>query len=396
MLRHAITALFFSAAAAAAQDSAGIARVLSEDGLAAAAEQLSGADTPQDRFALGGVLFLRAIEKTLQTRWRHGLQASSRMMMPVLRLPVPDNPSPEPFRPEMIAGIFSTLIDDLAAARAALSGIGDDDQVALILPLREIWFDIDGDGARGTGEGLLQVAGWVLTQRMAAGRSDPVIRFDTADAAWLVAYTHLLSALAEGVLAFDPTDQIIRVQQAARDLDAIAADTNYASGFDMIFGAQVDMAAIAFYALQQQPDAAHTRAARAHLLAMIRNSRLFWTRAEAETDNAAEWIPNARQDSALGVRVPPQTGPTWLAVLQDAEDLLEGRKLIPFWRVRRGAGLNLRRMFEDPAPVDPVGWLQGLAFLPYIEEGERVSPASWREFERMLRGDAALFAVWLN
>lgn len=396
MFRQAIAALILSVSSATAQQGADISRIITENGLAAAADHLAGAETPQDRFALGGVLFLRAIEKTLQTRWRHGLHASSMMMMPVLRLPVTDNPEPEPFRPELIREIFATLIDDLAASRAALSGIGDDDQVELILPLREVWFDIDSDGARDQGEGVLQVAGWVLTQRLAPARSGPIIRFDTADAAWLAAYTHFLSALGEMVLAFDPTEQIIRVQQASQTLEQFAADTNYASGFDMIFGAQVDMAAIAFYALQQQPDPVHTQAARTHLLAMIRQNRLFWARVETETDNAAEWIPNARQDSALGVTVPPDTGPRWLDVLQDAEDLLEGRKLIPFWRVRSGAGINLRRMLEQPAPVDPVAWLHGMAFVPYVEKGERISPANWQEFKRMVRGDAFLFAVWLN
>ncbi len=33
---------------------------------------------------------------------------------------------------------------------------------------------------------------------------DSVIRFDTADVAWLSAYTHFLSAFSETALAFDP------------------------------------------------------------------------------------------------------------------------------------------------------------------------------------------------
>ena len=45
----------------------------------------------------------------------------------------------------------------------------------------------------------------------------PVVRFDTADAAWLSAYAHLVSALAEAVLAYDPTDATARMMAATAE-----------------------------------------------------------------------------------------------------------------------------------------------------------------------------------
>ena len=72
MFRSVIAALFLTAASAAAQDSPRISQQIAKTGLAATAQSLSGASAPSDRFALGGVLFLRAVEKTLQTRWRQG------------------------------------------------------------------------------------------------------------------------------------------------------------------------------------------------------------------------------------------------------------------------------------------------------------------------------------
>jgi len=392
MLRSIVTAvLLFGAAAASAQ---GVSDRIARTGLAATADSLKQPASADDRLALGGVRFLRAIEKTLQTRWRHGMSRTGGFL-PVLRLPVPDNPAPEPFRPELVAGIFATLVDDMTAARAPLDQIGDADDASLTLALGDIWFDVNMNGKHDPQESLMPHFTATLGL-FVAGDTAPTIRFDTADAAWLSAYTHLIAGLGELVLAFDPTDQIRRVMDTGRAMQGFGADTPYASGYDMMLGAEIDMVAMAYFALRQQPDPVRTRAARDHALAMIRDNRRFWERVEAETDNFAEWIPNARQTSALGVTVPPDTGPRWLAVLSDAEDLLEGRKLIPYWRVRSGAGINLMRVLTEPGPVDLAEWVQGVGLLPYIEDGPRISPENWWLFRDMLRGDAALFAIWLN
>jgi len=98
----------------------------------------------------------------------------------------------------------------------------------------------------------------------------------------------------------------------------------------------------------------------------------------------------------MGVDVPPETGATWRAVLDDAEALLEGRKLIPFWRLKSGAGINLKRLMLNPVPVDLAEWLHGVGLLPYAENGERISPENWWLFQDMASGDAMMFAVWLN
>ena len=395
MFKSVIAALFLSAATAAAQDVSHVSTTIAQTGLAATADSLQGATTPDDQMALGAVLFLRGIETALQTRWRHSMTATG-SFVPVLRLPVPPNPNPEPFAPGMVASLFTTLSTNLADARVALETITDTDQASLTLALDDLWFDIDMNGARGPREGMLQIAGASIGMRMPAVGTAPTVRFDTADAAWLAAYTHFLSAVGEVVLAFDPTEQIQRVQDASTAMAALGGGSNYGNAYDMQFGTEIDLAAMAYFSLQQQPDPAHTRAARAHLLGMIRQNRIFWARVDAETDNFAEWIPNARQTSALGITVPPETGATWQAVLADAEDLLEGRKLLPFWRMKTGAGINLKRLLDDPIPVDIVEWLHGIALLRYAENGERVSIENWRLFRSLVRGDAMLFAIWLN
>lgn len=393
MFRSVIAALFLAASSAAAQD-IDVSQSIADTGLAATEARLTASDA-STRFALGGVRFLRAIERTLQTRWRMGINAEY-TELPVLRLPVPPNPNPEGFTPDAIEALFTTLIQDLANAREPLIGITDTDQVDLPVALRDLWFDINMNGTRDTGESVADIAGRLLTGRPVGAAEIPVIRFDTADAAWLAAYTHFLSAFAELVLAFEPTEQIARVIASSKAMDDLAADTPFRNALDMQFGQQIDRVAMIYFALQQQPDPAHTRAARQQLSAMIAQNRTLWTRVAAETDNTGEWIPNDTQQQGLGLTVPPGTGAQWQAVLADAEALLNGTKLIPHWRLREGAGINLKMLLENPVPVDLAEWVHGIGLMPFAEEGERISPDNWFAFERMMRGDAILFVMFLN
>jgi len=198
------------------------------------------------------------------------------------------------------------------------------------------------------------------------------------------------------VLAYPPAEAIRTVMGSTAKLKEIRGDAPPVNAFDYEFADEVDLASMVYFALQQQPDAMHTRSARLHLLEMIRLNRTFWTRVEGENDNDAEWIPNARQTSALGVVLPPEAAETWQALLADAEDLLEGRKLIPYWRLQSAGGINLKKLLDDPVPVNAVEWIQGLGLLPYLERGERVSAFNWRQFQFLMRGDSMLFVLLLN
>ena len=396
MFRYSLAILICTALPAWAQVH-DITDRLRDDGIAPTEAYLAALPDPDptERFALGGVRFLRAIEVTLQTRWRMGFNAA-RTELPVLRLPVPPNPSPEPFDPAAITALFTQMLPDMDAARAPLLTIGDNDAVSLPIRLDEMWFDINMNGTRDEGEGLVNVAGLALTGRgMDADRLPPLV-FDTSDAAWLAAYTHLLAAFSELVLAFDPTEQIARIATSSAEMNALAADTPYVNAMDMQFGQQVDRIAAIYLSLRQPPDGEHTRAAREHLLQMIAQNRVFWSRVAAETDNNGEWIPNDLQQQGLGLEVPAGTGARWLAVLDDAEKLLNGEVLIPYWRLRQGAGLNLQSMFEDPIPVDIAEWVHGVGLMRYAEEGQRLARDNWLDFTRLARGDTMMFVVFLN
>lgn len=389
-----LTSLFLFPLPLAAQD---LSASIAAQGLAATQTRLAALPSPTeaDRFALGGVRFLRALETTFQTRHRTGMDDPTGML-PLLRLNAGAAPDAV-FQPGDVAALFDQAATDMAAARAPLDGLASGPDFSVEIRLADLWFDVNADGTRTPDEDLMQLLGpslmgWRWFDRDPAAPA-PTIRFDRADAAWLSAYTHLLEGVANIVLAYDPTDALTR---AAATRDGMAAlSPPEVSEYDM-FAPGLDALWVILTALDQQPDAARLTAARDHFLSMIAENRSFWTAVETETDDAAEWLPNARQTSALGLTLPPETGTTWRAVLADGEALLQGEKLIPYWRLGEGAGVNLGRMFTEPAPIDIKDWIQGAGALPYLEQGEVVSAENWRSFEAMMGGDAMLMSVWLN
>lgn len=144
------------------------------------------ARSDEDRFALGGIQFLRAIEGSFQTRWAAGLTDRTGML-PLLRLPLEDNPAAPPLDPAVIATIFRDAATQLTTAQASLAAIPDAAEFGLTLNLGDLWFDVNANTTRDPGENLLDIAGpailgWQWTQRDPAVPA-PVIRFDGADAA---------------------------------------------------------------------------------------------------------------------------------------------------------------------------------------------------------------------
>jgi len=76
------------------------------------------------RFALGMTRLLTAVERLSQNLFWYGLRVSA-PDLPVLRLPVPKNPDPEPLTYPQMRALLQPLIDDLAVAADVLSPIKD-------------------------------------------------------------------------------------------------------------------------------------------------------------------------------------------------------------------------------------------------------------------------------
>lgn len=375
--------------------------LIAENGLASAAKQLAAQSdkTASDNFALGAVHFLRGIEKTLQLRWQHNAVLED-IDIPVLRLPVPANPNAKPFKASLITDLFTEVLTDMDSSRAALTAIPNGADVALDLNLADLWFDINMNANRDMGEGILEVGAFTLSGSPDLGDAEGLppmdIRFDTADVAWLTAYTHVVSAAGEMVVAFDPTEAIETVMTSTTKMIELRGDAPQDFGWDMQFGGWVDQFAMSYGALNQKPDATHTRAAHAHLLQMIAQNKLFWAALELETDNVNEWIPNSKQTAALGFEMPAETGMAWQAVLADAEALLNGDLLIDYWRTSPNAGVNVKKLFMDPPVVDIVTWVQGSGLLPYLERGPIITTNSLDQFDDLTGGNIFLFSFLLN
>ncbi|MCU0827620.1 MAG: hypothetical protein MUE52_09490 [Tabrizicola sp.] len=394
-MRTALLSLALLAAPAAAET---LSDEIGRTGLAPVEARLAALENPtnEDLFALAGLRFLGGVEQALQLRWQTGIRADW-SELPILRLPIPENPAARPFEPSDFTALITGLDEDMEAARAALTQLGDK-PFALEVRLPDLWFDINRNGSRDEGEDMASVAGLTLGggRIMAVAVEDPVIRFDTADAAWLSAYSHFLSGFAATALAYDPEPAIKRVMDSTAAIYALWGDTPPPNAMDMMFGRQVDRVAMVLFALSKTPDKTLAADAHAHFLAMIQDNRRFWSQVALETDNDREWVPNDTQVSGLGIMTPPGLGERWQAVLADAEKLLKGEVLIPHWRFGAEAGINLKKAFENPPAVDLVTWIQGEGLLPYAEKGPRMTMDAWNDFERLVSGDALLFAVFLN
>ena len=160
---------------------------------------------------------------------------------------------------------------------------------------------------------------------------------------------------------------------------------------------QIADAVAAIHLVHFQPaDPKRLSLTREHLLAMIDQSRLCWEHALAEKDDDREWIPNANQTSLTPLTVNDERIAAWKRFLDEADAVLRGDKLLPHWRVKDGRGINLKRVFDEPRTFDLVLWAHGAAAVPYLEEGELVTPETARSLSAAFQGRFLAFAVWFQ
>jgi hypothetical protein len=372
---------------------------IARDGLAATEAHLAAMAEPDasELFALGGVRFLRGIERALQTRYRHGLSDRT-LNLPILRLALPDNPAPQPIRPELVTELFVQAAADMRLARAPLASIGDRDAVALVIDPADLWFDINANGTRQAAESAIAFLSLGPPPGGGADAALGEIRFDTADTAWLLAYTHLIAGAAGVVQAWDPTDAIAEVMHSAERFEALSGGQRRAGGWlqSPEFARLTDMVTIVVKALEQPGDAAALTGARDHLLEMVRQNQRFWRLVALEQDDDREWIPNATQSTVLPFDFPPETGKAWLAVLDDAAAVLKGELLIPHWRLGPQAGIDLSLLVADAPALGLAGVVQGADLLPYARRGPLADTAALIAFRRLVGREMPLFVITLN
>lgn len=362
------------------------------------------AQEPNDRearFGLGVTQFLRGVERLGQFLHTHGVEERLRQV-PFLRLPVPPNPNPEPTSYADYRAMLEGLLADLTKAEATLAKIDGD--VKLPVRFGQVRLDLDGDGKGSDEEALWRIYAVMNSQ---IGRQadfdekaqDFRIVFDLGDVYWLRGYCHLLSALIEPQLAydgqrwFDHCGHLLfaKAESPYKFLTEGKTPVENGPNYEMFLDGIAAIHLLNFDL--KEPE--RMESARRHLLAMADLSRKSWDAIVAETDDDAEWLPNPKQHSVTGVGVDDQMIATWRQVTAELDALLDGKKLVPFWR-DPAQGVNLKRVFTEPKPFDLVLWVQGTAAAPYLEKGETTSPETWDRVVRVFRGEFVGFAIWFN
>ncbi len=418
-MKAILTTAVLAASCAAFSTSAGAqtdySALIRDQGLSGAQQALAAKPSPSesDLFALGGVRFLSTVERALQSLYatRIDREMVQKSGLPFLRLPLAPNPDAEPFRPEQIEELFLGALSDLEQSLQALDAISAPDEVGVVINTADLWFDVNANGARDKGEGFYEIAAPRLAAQLEflgdeTNFTPPVIRFDGSDVAWLAAYVHLLSGTSEQVLAFDPTEAIARVVDTRAQIHELT-DGQYPWFIGGDEWKVIDLIAMWIHAIEGQPDPDRTRAAHQHFLDMIAENKTFWARVALETDNDREWIPNERQQTALPLEFPPETGVRWQAVLDEGEQILKGELLLQHPLISGGkrwngdwygahVGINLEKLMTNPPEINFISWIHGEAALPYMEKGPLASGRSFAEFQSLMRGDAGLFMVILN
>ena len=360
-------------------------------------------DDASARFGLGVSQFLASVERLAQGLHRYGFDWE-RVGMLSLWLDlgsdaalVPRKLEPEPMRYEDARALIAAWLDDLAVAEHTLA-LASDGGARLALHPGRIGLDLDGDfDADLTLAGQAAAVGG--SAREGAGQDDVLVVFDAADVEWLRGYLHLLSAPAEIALAHDGRELFehaahlvfARVVSPYAFLQQPGPDAGHMWDWDEIS----DVIAAIHLTSLECVEPARMGAALTHLEASVTHSRESWTRLRAETDDDHEWIPNPGQHGALGLQVTAEMADAWQALLDEAEHILAGELLVPFWREDH-RGVNLRRVFTEPRRLDPLLWWQGTAAAPYLEAGEQTGPDTWSRIQRAFGGRFASSALWFN
>ena len=364
-------------------------------------------DNDHARLALGVVQFLRSGERLFQFLYAHGAGDQGRngfLTMGMMARPVPliRNPDAEPVTHEDVRRMIGAWIDDLDRAEKTLAQI-DDADVKIRLLVGLIRMDLDGDGQATEHEQLWQFFAALRTRFKPTqeGAETFDIAFDRGDVDWLRGYCHLCMAAGELILAHDTEDLFNHTAQLFFTnpqtpfpfLRRFNVDQNIRE-----MATVTDLVALIHLLRFDVIDARGMARAHAHLADCVGLGKSMWDHYRAESDDDREWIPNPRQtDAALpNAAIDDDRLDAWLDALDEAQGVLDGTRLIRFWRGDGTRGINLNRVFLEPRRFDLILWVQGAAAGPYLEDGELTTPGTWGRLEEAFDHRVFRNMFWLN
>lgn len=339
-------------------------------------------DDDQARFSLAMLQLAQSVERLGQSLYRYGTR-SEVASMPVLRLPVPENPDPAPISYIAFRRLFDDFYRDLARVEETLAEI-EDQEVQLPLKLAGIHLDITADG--DPSERFDDLLKRIVRSDFSFLDENPefLVRFDRGDVAWLQAYCHLTMAVIDVFLSVDgsPYFNEMAQRQFPKSIATKTAESDRGRNqLDVLEGRRLERF-------------------RQHMIDVVRLNHETWKYIRAETDDDHEWLPNANQErGVLGLPVKDEMIDAWLAMMDEFKALLDGERAMfkSFWG-RNGKGLNLKALLEDP----PAGFQVDLEFLKklpdqyYSDEKEFDVAVCFRVFVMMQNTTGVGYAAWFN
>lgn len=370
--------------------------------------EASAAKDPASAYAAGAGEFFTALELLAGGLHRHGFESPKSFMLPLMQLPVPDNPNPQPLTYEKFRAILVSFRDRLEKSAAMLGSVPKSADIGMVVDLTRAGIDLNEDGAITPDESFAAIMASLAHGSIDTSAAAPSLtfRFDRADGFWLQGYAEFLMAQADFWLAhdframFDGSFHMLFPRAKLPLQDTLVPPDGGMSG--NIFASEwrfADFVSLVHLVNWPVVEPERRRAARRHLLEMIRLSREDWKAILAETDNDREWLPGPQQKGAnplTGLEVGQEQVTAWLATLTMAEDLLEGRALLPHFRIT-GKGINMKRFFDEPKPFDLVLSITGPGIAPYLESGRILTSDDFDQIQREFGGAGFLtFALWFN
>lgn len=395
---------------AAAPEAAALfeAKIVAERDSALAALEAAAPGDPAAAYAAGAGEFFTALEILAGGLHRHGFDSPQSFMLPLMRLPVPDNANPEPLTYEQFRAILVAFRDRLEKSAATLGSVPPDADIGMVIDLTRLGIDVNEDGTIAPDESAAAIMASLSRGGGAPDAAAPALtfRFDRADGYWLQDYAEFLTAQADFWLAhdfrntFDGSFHMLfpRAKLPLQDT-LVPLDGGTNGGILTSEWRLADFISLVHLINWQVVEPERRQAARRHLMEMIRLSREDWKAIRAETDNDREWLPGPQQKGTsplTGLEVGEQQVQAWLAALDMAEDLLEGRTLLPHFRIA-DKGINMKRFFDEPKTFDLVLSITGPAIAPYLERGKTLTSEEFNQIQRQFGGAGFLtFTLWFN
>lgn len=172
-----------------------------------------GSPSPDAAMTLATWQACSSIERFGQALHHHGFRSPRTALVPLMRLPIPENQDYEALTYESWRDILAELVAGLDEAKSMFEAIDSNAGIALDVDLRALRFDLDADGMLDESESVAAIfeainnRGRIVRDRGsdASATESPALsfRFDRADAYWLQGYANFLTANARMWLAHD-------------------------------------------------------------------------------------------------------------------------------------------------------------------------------------------------